>query len=289
MGPPPDRAARCSAWAWPPPKPGREELAHRHNVRTIRQATWPRSVRIAVTNPKGGSGKTPTAVILGGLLASIRGGSVAIWDAADAAGTLGGRTEGHRRPVRVRHRRRPRRLRRAEHGRDGRRHPDLVRRRPRARCGNGNSPGRQHRPGHCDVLDRTYRISVADTGNVPHSAAFTGVIAAGRHPRRPDHADRGLGEQGRRRCSAGCRTRPPGWRSRRWSRCCTPAARRPPAWPAQISGIFAKAGVGAVVDIPFDPHIAAGTADQHRRRCPTRRGWRGPGWPPTTVANLTIT
>lgn len=75
-------------------KPGREELDHRHNVRTIRAATWPRSARIAVANPKGGSGKTPTAVILGGILASIRGGSVAIWDAADAAGTLAGRTEG---------------------------------------------------------------------------------------------------------------------------------------------------------------------------------------------------
>src|SRR5664279_4157864 len=76
------------------PRPGQAELAYRRDVRAIRQATWPRSVRVAVANPKGGSGKTPTAVLLGGVLASVRGGSVAIWDASDAAGTLGARTEG---------------------------------------------------------------------------------------------------------------------------------------------------------------------------------------------------
>ena len=39
------------------PKPGREEIAHRQNERLIRSATWPRSVRIAVANPKGGAGR----------------------------------------------------------------------------------------------------------------------------------------------------------------------------------------------------------------------------------------
>jgi MinD-like ATPase involved in chromosome partitioning or flagellar assembly len=61
---------------------------------TIRQATWTRAVSILVANPKGGVGKTPTAILLGGTLATIRGGSVCIMEVSDDPGALTYRAEG---------------------------------------------------------------------------------------------------------------------------------------------------------------------------------------------------
>jgi MinD-like ATPase involved in chromosome partitioning or flagellar assembly len=61
---------------------------------TIRQATWTRAVSILVANPKGGVGKTPTAILLGGTLAAIRGGSVCIMEVSDDPGALTYRAEG---------------------------------------------------------------------------------------------------------------------------------------------------------------------------------------------------
>ncbi len=70
------------------------ELAHREALTTIRRATWTRAVNVIVTNPKGGSGKTPTALILAGILGHVRGGYVAVWEAAESVGTLNQRAEG---------------------------------------------------------------------------------------------------------------------------------------------------------------------------------------------------
>lgn len=61
----------------------------------IRQSAWPRGVGILVANRKGGVGKTPTSVILGGILAAVRGGSVAIMEVSDDPGTLTYRSEGN--------------------------------------------------------------------------------------------------------------------------------------------------------------------------------------------------
>jgi MinD-like ATPase involved in chromosome partitioning or flagellar assembly len=61
---------------------------------TIRQATWTRAVSVLVANPKGGVGKTPTSLMLGGTLAAIRGGSVAIIEVSDDPGALTFRSEG---------------------------------------------------------------------------------------------------------------------------------------------------------------------------------------------------
>lgn len=82
--------------------PGAAERAERERLvliedaeRQIRQARWPRAaVGVLVANRKGGAGKTPTAVCLGGALASIRGGGVAIQEVADDPGTIAGRAEG---------------------------------------------------------------------------------------------------------------------------------------------------------------------------------------------------
>jgi MinD-like ATPase involved in chromosome partitioning or flagellar assembly len=74
--------------------PDPAELGHREAIATIRQAAWPRAVNVIVTNPKGGSGKTPTALLLAGILGHIRGGYVAAWEAAESAGSLNRRAEG---------------------------------------------------------------------------------------------------------------------------------------------------------------------------------------------------
>ena len=74
--------------------PSAEELADRENERVIRQATWTRAMSVIVVNPKGASCKTPAAIITAGVLASIRGGYVAAWEASEAPGDLADRAEG---------------------------------------------------------------------------------------------------------------------------------------------------------------------------------------------------
>ncbi|OUE19188.1 hypothetical protein BFL36_14190 [Clavibacter michiganensis] len=81
--------------------PGAEEAAANAELsrregdeRVIRQATWSRAVSVLVANRKGGVGKTPTSLILGGVLGSIRGGSVAVVEVTDDPGALGYRAEG---------------------------------------------------------------------------------------------------------------------------------------------------------------------------------------------------
>lgn len=76
------------------PAPSPEELAYRQAITAIRQATWTRSINVIVTNPKGGTGKTPTSLILAGILGHYRGGYVVAWEAAESVGSLGRRAEG---------------------------------------------------------------------------------------------------------------------------------------------------------------------------------------------------
>lgn len=61
---------------------------------TVRLASWARSVGVLVANPKGGVGKTPSALILGGVIASIRGGQTCVFEVTDDAGALAVRAEG---------------------------------------------------------------------------------------------------------------------------------------------------------------------------------------------------
>ncbi|KRE61773.1 hypothetical protein ASG92_20515 [Arthrobacter sp. Soil736] len=85
--------------------PGLSETAARREQaellcceRIIRQATWQRgSVAFTVANKKGNSAKTPATVSVSGILASIRGGSVAMMEVSDDPGQLAGRSEGEQR------------------------------------------------------------------------------------------------------------------------------------------------------------------------------------------------
>lgn len=61
---------------------------------TIRRTVWTRAVGVLVANRKGNAGKTPTSIALGGVLSSIRGGSVAVMEVSDDRGQLFYRAEG---------------------------------------------------------------------------------------------------------------------------------------------------------------------------------------------------
>lgn len=66
---------------------GAAELGHRADVHAVRQCT-PGIITIA--SPKGGSGKTPSALMLAAAFGTYRPG-VVVWDASEAAGTLADR------------------------------------------------------------------------------------------------------------------------------------------------------------------------------------------------------
>lgn len=79
------------------PKPNTAELAAAELGRArslIRLSTWPRSVGILVANPKGGVGKTPLALLTGGMLANTRGGGTIVLEVSDDPGALAVRAEG---------------------------------------------------------------------------------------------------------------------------------------------------------------------------------------------------
>lgn len=72
-----------------------EEAAKQHRwEKTIRQTTWVRAVNVAVITRKGGNGSTPAALVIGGILADVRGGSVVVFEATATGGALTGRAEG---------------------------------------------------------------------------------------------------------------------------------------------------------------------------------------------------
>ncbi|WP_255577280.1 hypothetical protein [Cryobacterium inferilacus] len=166
-----------------PVKPGPDEIEARRveSVRraaetVIRQATWTRAVSVLVNNPKGGTGKTPTAVILAGVLASIRGGSTAVLEVSDDPGALGYRAEGNPK------------LGLGELVRDvdqvktaGRLHgytapqtsfADVI-----ASTGRRDRLSGEAVVSVCKVIDEFYGIRVMDSGNVTTSSAFQGAVS----------------------------------------------------------------------------------------------------------------
>lgn len=152
-----------------------EAEALRRHEELIRQTTWPRAVGILVANRKGGVGKTPTSILLGGTLASIRGGSVAIMEVADDPGTLTFRAEGT--PQRG----------------IGELAADSDQIRSAGQLASYTAPqtsfasvigtvGTRPRLDATDVLrtsaviDQHYAIRVMDSGNQPSSSAFDGAL-----------------------------------------------------------------------------------------------------------------
>lgn len=71
--------------------PSARELSERHDRRAISRY-WSGPRMVAVVNPKGGSMKTPTTILLSSLFAQASGAGVIAWDNNQTRGTLGWRT-----------------------------------------------------------------------------------------------------------------------------------------------------------------------------------------------------
>lgn len=238
-------------------KPGQEEVEYRDNVRDVRQGSWPRCARIVIANPKGGVGKTPVAVALGGTIAKIRGGGVVVWDAADAAGTTGARAEGQ--PGRC--------ISEVEAYPENYAQPGTISAAVSTQSSFADVLASIQDREFTDVsvqrvlwtLDRSYRISVADTGNVPHSPAFREVMRRADLVVVPttvtkDSVDKAVGLLRKMQDS------PTGLLQRAVVAVMDNRGPQTPGLAAVIDEIFRAEGVGAVVHIPFEPVIAAGTA-----------------------------
>lgn len=143
--------------------------------RIIRQATWTRAVSVLVANRKGGVGKTPVSLLLGGVLAAVRGGSVAIVEVSDDPGALAFRAEGNP----------PRGI--------GELVRDVETIRTAGQLAGYTAPqtsfasvigsvGRRPRLTReavtrvANTVDEYYAIRVMDSGNQPSSSAFQGAI-----------------------------------------------------------------------------------------------------------------
>ncbi|UKF80358.1 ATPase [Clavibacter californiensis] len=162
--------------------PGAEEAAANAEVarrqgdeRVIRQATWSRAVSVLVANRKGGVGKTPTSLILGGVLGSIRGGSVAVVEVTDDPGALGYRAEGQ--PTRG--------LGELVRDRDeihsagqlaGYTAPQTSFASVVASVGPRRELTGDDVVGVSRLIDEYYAVRVMDSGNQPSSSAFRGAI-----------------------------------------------------------------------------------------------------------------
>ena len=83
----------------PPPEPGfwrrlfrREaspQVLRRHMARTVMQSMLAQPVTIVLAQPKGGAGKTPTAIGVASAIGAARAGDVCAWDNSEVRGTLG--------------------------------------------------------------------------------------------------------------------------------------------------------------------------------------------------------
>ena len=248
------RVVKVASFGMASAKPSEQERAHRAAEQAIRAASWPRAVRIAVANPKGGVGKTPAALILAGIAARLRGGGVAVWDAGDSAGSLALRAEGagsacvadiaahpeaYSTPGTVS----------AAVARQSSFAAVIGSRRPREFAGREVYQV-------MTALDQSFAISVADTGNVPHSEAWKYAIGysdALLIPTAPtrDSVDKALDVLAR------LRSGPLAHLAERATIVINRGLGGDPT--LDVRGLFEARGVGAVLDVPFDKSIAANT------------------------------
>ncbi|WP_380169775.1 hypothetical protein [Jannaschia sp. R86511] len=238
--------------------PAAGEARYHEDVRLIRQTTWTRPQGVVVANPKGGSGKTPTSLLLAGVLGDIRGGYVAAWEASEAPGTLAARAEGQ--PTRGLAELLERAERITSAGELGgftapqTSHADVV-----------GSAGARALLEAADVeavravLDTYYRITVADTGNNPQSAVFAQLVRSSDvfvipttvHPDAVDGvlalaAELDRSEHGRRLLTQAVVV------------VTHTGAPEPTGVLEELAEQLTGLGVAETVDVPHDPAIAAG-------------------------------
>jgi MinD-like ATPase involved in chromosome partitioning or flagellar assembly len=223
----------------------------------IRQFVGTEAVGVLVANPKGSSGKTPTSIVLGGLLATIRGGSVAVLEVSDDRGTLSFRAEGN--PSRG--------VAELVRDADGIRSAGQLAGYTAPQTSYASiigSVGNRAPLTHDDVvaaarvIDEFYAIRVMDSGNQPTSSAFAGAIETTDALVVPvlNSADvvleavamldrlRSESSKGAQLANTAIIVRLIDGRPEN------------PQLVARLDNIIDRAGVGGVFTIPYDPHIA---------------------------------
>ncbi|WP_425462476.1 MinD/ParA family ATP-binding protein, partial [Miniimonas arenae] len=158
------------------------ELEHR----SIVGSQWSRPRTILIGQPKGGVGKTPMVALLAGTFGEVRGGGVLAWDNNETLGTLGIRTAEGRFPTTVLDL-----LGQLDHFEsNGGRRGDLnafVRPQPDGHfdvLASDEDPARMAQVGEAeferihDVVTRFYPLVLIDSGNNPRAANF---LAATHH------------------------------------------------------------------------------------------------------------
>lgn len=71
----------------------RQSALDPHHVSELREARWPEPFVLTVASPKGGVGRTPAALVLAGVIATVRGARVCVMETSEAAGQLLARAE----------------------------------------------------------------------------------------------------------------------------------------------------------------------------------------------------
>ncbi|TFH68117.1 ParA family protein [Cellulomonas sp. HD19AZ1] len=243
------------------PGAGKAERAYQADLEVIRRFQWPGPFSVLVANKKGGVGKTPTCLLLAGVLAYVRTGGVVALEGADAAGTLALRAERSQESVRG--------------------ISELLAEFARIRTAANlawftqlQSSGaavlgsisdrttldESHVRALRRLLDQYYAINVVDTGNNPEASAFLQcidgadvlvlptVLSTGSVVSLIDTLYRVRGELPRGELLADNAVV-----------IVTDDGRSVDAKEAaRLRGALDELELGAVVDVPFDPHIAAG-------------------------------
>lgn len=239
--------------------PSAAERAYLEDIRRIQQFTWQGAFHVAVVNKKGGVGRTPAALILGGVLASVRGGGVCVVEASEDAGGLSRRAEGT--PQRGLNELLEELTGVTSAGRlDWYTQPQTSH---AAVIGSTGARPQLDAPHVNDVrqlLGQYYRITVSDTGTNPQSNAFAACVGGADALVLPttfaiDSAlalvdtleliERTYGEHGRRLMRSAVVV-------------LTHDGRPEDSTLApRIHALLRDLGISDVVEVPFDPHIAA--------------------------------
>lgn len=223
----------------------------------IRQFVGTEAVGVLVANPKGSSGKTPTSIVLGGLLATIRGGSVAVLEVSDDRGTLAFRAEGT--PTRgVSELVRDASAIRSAGQLAGYTAPQTSYASIIGSVGNRAPLTSDDVQAAARVIDEYYAIRVMDSGNQPTSSAFAGALHTTDALVVPvlNSADvvlEAVAMLDRLRT-----TSPKGEQLANTAIIVRLIDGRPenPQLVARLDNIIDRARVGGVFTIPYDPHIA---------------------------------